>query len=158
MPARRQQEPIYVTDRGDADWLQKLLMRAVSENWCIANYCTTCGSFQMRIALGWAERGPDQRLQRRDLTDDEIATILVGLRHCHPVIDRQFDFEQAVRWVLLRIWNQFGDVAHDRLFPRLEGSWSEEVLNSMRRHYLAKLERRRLHDVRQGVKLRDWTE
>ncbi len=153
MPGILQSKPTYIVDRQDAGWLQELLARAVSENWCLESYCTTCGSFQLRISLGWAETGPD-RFRPRRVTEEEVGSVLQGLRHCRPVPETQ-EFEQAVRWVLLRIWDQFGDDAHQRLFPRLNGTWAEEVLNSMRRHYQAKMERRRQHEARQGVKKRD---
>lgn len=148
----------YISDRSEPEWLQRLLERAVAERWCTNFYCTTCGSFQLSISLGIAEWDEQKHYRRRHLTEDEAKEILTGLKNCRSPTGGSWEFEQAARWVLLRLWNQFGDEAHARLFPDLEGTWSGEVLASMRQHYKAKLERRRLQEARQGVKKRDWKE
>ena len=79
--------------------------------------------------------------------------IVEGLRNCRRSTD-----SQAIMWMLQFLWERFEQEAHDKLFPVLNGSYSGDVLGSMRAHYAAKLERHRLHDLRSGLKKKDWPE
>ena len=61
-------------------------------------------------------------------------------------------------WMLQMLWERFGDEAHAEMFPALEATYAGDVLESMRAHYAGKHERRRVHDLRHGLKKKDWPE
>lgn len=117
--------------------------------------CTTCGSYQMfELLTGqpWPERGSVPSVLRQ-VSWERAHLIVDGLRHCSDKTDRH-----AIMWMLQMLWERFGEKSHANLFPSLEGSYAGDVLASMRAHYAKKQERRRLHDLRQGLKKKDWPE
>ncbi len=148
---------IVSVDRSDRLWLQHVLSRAVAENWCMQMNCTTCGALEFRGALGFIERDAAGYIRRRPLNIEEGQEIAGALRHCTRPDTESYKAESGIMLTLYEIWCIFGDEAHNRLFPSLDGSWAGEILARMRTHYQQKLERRRIHDARQGVKKRDWT-
>lgn len=139
----------------DPLWLESELQRGVQERWCMARGCTTCGSFQMMELLTgrpWPVRGSISSALG-PMAFERAEVIVEGLARCSRRTSRE-----AIMWILQMLWERFGDDAHTRLFPALDGSYSGEVLASMRKHYAEKLERRRLHDLRHGLKKKDWPE
>ena len=117
--------------------------------------CTTCGSYQMfELLTGqpWPARGNIPTVLRL-LTRERANLIVEGVKHCSRKTN-----PEAIMWMLQMLWERFGDEAHAKIFPALEASYAGDVLASMSAHYAAKLERRRLHDLRQGVKKKDWPE
>src|SRR5665213_2835585 len=119
----------------EQNWLKEALDRYVRERWCTNMNCTTCGSPEMRallIELAWRK---EERLNGlRELTWERAERVV----HCL----REIEFplgpvgpELAVMWLLHAIWLQFGDRAHQELFPYLAGSPSGRTLEAMRVHY-----------------------
>jgi hypothetical protein len=88
------------------------------------------------------------------MTAETAETIVDGLRACTPDAAGACQMEEAARWVLYEVWRSFGD----RYFSKLDGSWAGDVLTRMQAHYQRRQEARRIHDARQGVKMRDWNE
>jgi hypothetical protein len=68
----------------------------------------------------------------------------------------EHDAEWVVRRLLITVWWKNEALADEELFPVLDGTWAGDVLERTRSHYQAKLERRRRHAGRQGIKQRDW--
>lgn len=132
--------------------LHRVLETAATENWCARTNCTTCASEQLRIALGLLDKTA-ARAQFIAMTPDMAVALIDGLKLFSPQTDA-FRFEEATRWVLYEIWRNFGD----RYFSRLDRTWTGDVLGRMREHHLRRLDARRVHEARQGVKKRDWKE
>ena len=136
-------------------WLEEELKKGARERWCMNRGCTTCGSFQMTELLTgkpWPPRGSFVFVLET-LTWERAELVVEGLKNCGPSTPRD-----AIMWMLQMIWQRFGERAHSGLFPELSGTHSGDVLFAMRAHYVEKLERRRLHDLRQGLKKKDWPE
>ncbi len=127
--------------RSDPKWLQALLRRAIDEHWCMQINCTTCGSHQLRGALSV-------------VTSDDAKLIIDGLRECAPPSADLYAFEESVRWVLYEIWRQSGE----RFDSDLNGTYAGQVLTQMQKHHARRMNARRVHEQRQGVKQRDWKE
>jgi hypothetical protein len=138
----------------DPQWLEHELQKGSSERWCMRRGCTTCGSYDMfELLTGqpWPEQASIPSVLQL-LTKERADLIICGLKHCSRKTN-----QEAIMWMLQMIWERFGDEAHTNLFPMLEGSYAENILASMRDHYTAKLERRRLHDLQQGLKKKEWS-
>jgi hypothetical protein len=108
--------------------------------------------FELLTGQRWPERGSTSSVLDL-LTRERAHLIIEGLKRCSRRTNRE-----AIMWMLYMIWVRFGDEAHANIFPALEGSFAGDVLESMRAHYAAQQERRRLHDLRQGVKKKNWPE
>ncbi len=110
------------------------------------------------------QRG-DPIIRMKNLPWERAEEVVKQLSNCHPVT-RQSDkdwrtnyaIEEGIMWLLFMIWQHFGERAHQELFPKLQGSWSGETLGKMRKHYADVQERRRVHNLRQGIKKKDWRE
>lgn len=124
-------------------WLQSLLRKAIDEHWCTQINCTTCGSDQLRAAL-------DPYLR----TSGDAKLIIGGLKECEAPRAAAYAFEEAVRWVLYAVWARFGE----RFDADLEGTYAGQVLTRMQEHHAQRMNARRIHEQRQGVKQRDWKE
>ncbi len=106
--------------------------RAIAENWCAQMWCTTCGSYRLRLLfLG----EPDSRRAIRPRTR-------LSLERAHAVVAelREIDgetpgFLEPVMAMLYWIWSEFQDRAHEEIFPALQGSWAGTVLEDMKAHY-----------------------
>lgn len=122
----------------DPKWLQALLNRAIDEHWCTQINCTTCGSHQLREALGV-------------VTSDDAKLTIDGLRECAPPSADVLAFEEAVRWILYEIWRRFGE----RFDNDLNATYAGQVLARMQEHHARRTNARRIHEQRQGVKQRD---
>lgn len=96
----------------------------------------------------WPADDPPLTLERAQL-------IVTALQDCTPHSD-QHEFDEGVRSLLYGVWLRLGPVADAEVFPALEGSWAGSVLDAMTRHYAERLEARRRHEERQGVRQRDW--
>jgi hypothetical protein len=105
----------------NGEWLQRLLERAVAEGWCTKINCTTCGSDDLRQALGLIN------VLRAGRDADQAEAIILSLRKCTPSTDVTVECESAVRWILFEVWRKFGD----RYFECLPGSWAGDVLGRM---------------------------
>jgi hypothetical protein len=138
----------------DPKWLQHLLELSISEGWCMRINCGTCASEQLRQALGLLNQSSSSQPRFLPMTAEIAEVIVDGLKVCKPSTDINCQFEEGARWVLYEVWRNFGD----RYFPKLNGTWANEVLVRMRSHYQQRQEARRIHQARQGVKMRDWTE
>lgn len=77
--------------------------------------------------------------------------IIDGLRACDPEPRNRGEMAAAARWVIYQVWHAYGDA----YFDRLAGTWAETVLEGMRAHHATRIEARRIHEERQGVKQRD---
>jgi hypothetical protein len=108
--------------------------------------------FELLTGQPWPARASIPTVLRL-LTRERAELIVEGLKHCSRKTN-----PKAIMWMLQMLWERFGEEAHTTIFPALEASYAGDVLASMRTHYAAKLERRRLHDLRQGVKKKDWPE
>lgn len=140
----------------DPQWLERELQRGAIERWCMIRGCTTCGSFQMLELLTgkpWPKRGSSISVVIPTLNWERAELIVEGLKHCSSGTNRT-----AIMWMLFMIWERFGDAAHDELFTSIDSTFSGYVLAEMREHYAKKLEKQRLHGLRQGLKKKDWPE
>ncbi|WP_170392113.1 hypothetical protein [Ruegeria arenilitoris] len=121
---------------------------AIAENWCIQMGCTTCGSYRFRLLfLG----EPDSVRAIRPKTR-------LGLERAQEVAAelREFDdsfvqFEYPVMVLLYWIWCEFGERAHEEIFPVLDGSWAGGILEAMRDHH----HRRRMQQARHEIERRN---
>lgn len=141
----------------DTNRIEAALEEAVRSGACMKIVCTTCAGTTMRgILLGQAI--PDGQWASADppLTPERASEVVAGLRECSSRSDYQF--VEGVRSLLHGIWLRFGQSAHEEIFPGLDGSWAGSVLADMKRHFNQRVEARRRHDERQGVKKRDWKE
>ena len=136
-------------DEVNGVWLQELFDRAVVGRWCLKINCTTCGNKDIRQALGQS---------RQRLGPEDARKFVVALRELGPPQKFVIEHEEAIRWMLYEIWRSDGARADNELFPLLEGTSAGVVLQRMRDHYQQRLEMRRIHEARHGVKLRDWKE
>lgn len=127
----------------DAKWLQSLLRQAIDEHWCTRINCTTCGSDQLRAAL-------DPYLR----TSADAKLVVGGLSECEPPSAHVHAFEEAVRWVLYAVWVRFGE----HFDSDMNGTYAGQVLTRMREHHAHRMNARRIHEQRQGVKQHDWKE
>jgi hypothetical protein len=139
-------------DRSNPQWLQQLMEHAVAEGWCLKMNCTTCGSDDLRQALGLLDKSSADRPRFLPMPPESAEAIVRALKACAAQSDCRM--EEATRWVLYEVWRNFGDA----YFSGLEGTWAGEVLARMRAHHQRRQEERRLHEARQGVKMRDWKE
>lgn len=141
----------------DYNWLQSIITRCVIDNLCTKTECSTCGTHPFRNEfinslgqLGLSNPEGDISLMgaKRVMNDLSECTF------CDISIPKS---EEAVRWMIYFIWCRFGnDVSDAHLFPILEGSWAENVLEDMRSHYQMVQKRSAIHVARQGKKKRDW--
>lgn len=138
----------------DPQWLQYLLERAIAERWCMRMNCATCASEQLRQALGLLDKSSSGTLRFLPMTAETAEDIIEGLRGCAPRTDASYQLEEGVRWALYEVWRNFGD----RHFSKIKGTWANEVLGRIEVHYQRRQEARRIHEARQGVKMRDWKE
>ncbi len=138
----------------DPLWLQMLLETAVRERWCLSIKCTTCPNPELRESLGLLEKVKGGRPKFHRFTQEAAEKVVVGLRECSPILNKSFEFEAAVRWVIYEIWVDY----QDKYFDVLVGTFAGSVLESMREHAGKRSEARRIHNARQGVKKRDWKE
>jgi len=113
--------------------------------------CTTCGSEDLRQALGLLDK-PAGRPHFLPMTSEAAEAIVAGLNACAPQTEAAYQREAAARWVLYEVWRNFGD----QYFSSLDGTWAGDVLGRMRAHYESRQAARRIHAVRQ--KKRNWTE
>ncbi len=145
-----------ITSAADSDplWLQHLLERAIAERWCTRTNCGTCASEQLRQALGLLDKSPLGPPRFLPVTPDYAEAMVDGLRACAPQANMTHLLEEGARWVLYEVWRNFGDT----YFSNLDGTWAGEVLDRMRSHYQRRRDARRIHDARQGVKMRHWKE
>ena len=140
----------------EQNWLDDALLRSQREEWgwCTRRNCTTCGCPKMRALLTGQSWSRGDRLVGLDLlTWERAQEVVEGLRHCQP-----HGYDEAIMWLLYEIWQRFSDRAHEELFPPLEGSMAGVILDQMRAHYARVLERQRLHNLRFGLKKKDWPE
>lgn len=125
----------------DPKWLQSVLRQAIDEHWCTRISCTTCGADQLRAAIAPC-------LQ----TSADAKMVIDGLRECgHPSAD-VYAFEEAMRWVLYAVWARFGECFDSDL----NGTYAGQVLTRMQEHHARRMNARRIHEQRQGVKQSDW--
>lgn len=143
---------MIAVDYSDSKWLQRLLAVAATENWCTSINCSTCASEQLRLALGLIKKSKRNSVVFLPLSREKAELLIAGLRLCEPIPQHDRKFEEFVRWVIYQVWSAFGD----ELFEALAGTWSGDMLARMRAHHQRRLEARRLHQSRQGVKMRDW--
>jgi hypothetical protein len=136
-------------------WLEEELARGVRERWCMRRGCTTCGSYQMiELLTGATVSGSASLRQALDnMTWTRAEEVVDGLRCCGSQTN-----PEPIMWLLLMLWQRWGDRVHDDLFPVLDGTYAGDVLSGMRAHHARTQERRRLHYLRQGVKKKDWLE
>ena len=140
----------------DADFVTRALANAAQNRWCTHISCTTCGSTEFREAVGLLGRNENGQIERRQISLAE-AQALVGSLKRVVVVDPPNDvFNEGIMLVLYSIWQQVGDAEADHLFTELDGTHAGTVLERMRVHYRWRLESRRLHATRQGVKKNDW--
>jgi hypothetical protein len=135
-------------------WLQRLLESAIAERWCTRTNCGTCASEKLRQALGLLDKSSSSQIRFLPMTAQMAEAMIDGLRACAPQAGSSHQLEEGVRWVLYEVWRNFGD----RYFLKLDGTWANEVLGRMRSHHQRRQEARRIHEARQGVKMRDWKE
>ena len=88
------------------------------------------------------------------MTAETAEAMVDGLRVCAPGANSNYQLEEGARWILYEVWRNFGD----KYFSKLDGTWASEVLGRMQFHYQRRQEARRIHEGRQGVKMRDWKE
>ena len=143
---------MFPTNRSDPQWVQQLLERAVAERWCTKINCSTCGAQDLRHAIGLIEIAPDGGRRHRPMSRELVEAIVAGLKVSTSKSATSNQMEEAVRWMLYEVWRSFGD----ENFSTLDGTWAGDVLAGMQAHYQRRQEARRLHDARQGVKIRDW--
>ena len=101
----------------------------------------------------WPKRGGSISVVIPTLNWERAELIVEGLKHCSSGTNRT-----AIMWILFMIWQRFGDAAHNQLFTTINVTYSGLILANMREHYAQKLERQRLHGLRQGLKKKDWPE
>jgi hypothetical protein len=143
-------------DRIDAIWLRNRLDEAVAEGWCLKTNCGTCANQDFRDATGLAlVREPD-RWVRPQLSTAELHELTIALRDLDIPPALPLVFEKGVMWLIYEIWRNGSTRADAELFPLLQGSYAGSILEGMRAHYQSRLEARRVHEARQGVKKRDW--
>ena len=116
--------------------------------------CGTCTSEQLRQTLGLLDKTSLGRPRFLPMTPKSAEFMVDGLRACTPRADASQQLEEGVRWVLYEVWRNFGD----RYFSKLDDTWTSEVLGRMRSHYQQRQNARRIHNARQGVRMRDWKE
>lgn len=136
----------------EPQWVCRLLHRAIVEGWCLKMNCADCGSIDLRGALGLLDHALP--LQVRSMSTEKAEAIVDGLRACSPNAASSSQMEEAARWVLYEVWCNSGDP----YFSKLDGSWAGDVLAGMQAHYQQRQLASRLHDARQGVRMRDWRE
>jgi hypothetical protein len=142
------------TAESDPLWLQHLLERAIGEGWCTRTNCGTCASEQLRLELGLLDKSSPGHPRFLPMPAETAEAMVDGLRACTPGANTSYQLEEGVRWILYEVWRHFGD----RYFSKLDGTWASEVLDRMRCHYQERQEARRIHNARQGVRMRDWKE
>jgi hypothetical protein len=130
-------------DRSNPDWLLPIIDCATRENWCVRIGCTTCPSVELRRALALLD-DVGARWVILPLSETAAAEIVAGLTRWPGGAGA----EQTVRWLLFEVWRHFDD----RLLTPLAGTPAGAVLSRMREHYAERLEARRVHDARQGVR------
>jgi hypothetical protein len=141
-------------ERTGAYWLQDVLGQAASEGWCMQLNCTTCGCPEMRALLtGYTWSRGQRPLGLGTLSWERALQVVDGLRLCDQNIDAQ-----PVMWLLYAIWLRFGEKAHEELFPRLDESFAGTILDRMKAHHANDVERRRIHNLKFGLKKKDWPE
>jgi hypothetical protein len=134
--------------------LEDLLLDGSRERWCASLGCTTCGSPELSGILAEHPGLRPPSLQRALRIARELAAVdhdRLELRMeaearvastCNSQHVEQYDLQsrlywcrQAVMWLIYRLWRQFGDDAHNVIFPVLAGSWAGSIYDSMRSHY-----------------------
>lgn len=142
-------------NRSDPKWLKQVLEQAIADRWCTRINCTTCASEELRYALGLLDKSASGRHRFLPMTPEIAEAIIAGLKEvCPKQCEAGHQVEEAARWVLYEVWRNFGN-SH---FASLDGTWAGDVLSRMQAYYQRRLEARRIHDARQGVKMRNWKE
>ncbi len=141
-------------DQSDPPWLQALLLQAIEKKWCTQINCTTCASGELRQALGLLDMPAKGSARFIKMTPEAAQSIILDLKAYNPQNEHSYELELAVRWILYEVWRNY----EDRYFTELDGTWAGEVLSGMRTHYQQRQEALRIHNARQGVKMRDWEE
>ncbi len=108
------------------------IRRAIAENWCTRMSCTTCGSYRLRLLfLG----EPDSRRAIRPRTRLSIERAHAVVAELREIDDETPGFREPVMAILYWIWSEFYDRAHEEIFPALQDTWVDSVLEHMKAHY-----------------------
>ena len=140
------------------NWLQDKLEYGVRNHWCARSWCTTCGSPDMKaLLLGIPKRSGMHSVPYETLQKERALEIIHQLNLLSPPFSvSAYELEEFTQWLFLKIWQRFGDEAHQDIFSQLQPGWALDVLDRMRRHYADRQRARAIHDARQGIKKKDW--
>jgi hypothetical protein len=139
--------------------LEAILVRGSSARWCVKSSCSTCPCPQMREIIGEGRRPPyskpskdrvkqvcrelaaiDRDRLRLAISKSQEFTLRSDRKRTkarpRPGEDERFGWcEDAVMWLLHRVWVLYGDEAHSFAFPPLRDSWAGGIYQRMRNHY-----------------------
>lgn len=139
-PARDIPGDTPAPDHADGgDWLHTFIEYAVRKRMCTRVGCTTCGALQFRHGVLEALSAVTGRPPRRQMSVRNARELLTALRYVGPHEAEPWEFESAVRLLIMEIsWTLGGHGSEPELESALEGTWAGELLWRMKMHYEAR--------------------
>lgn len=130
-----------------SQWLQDFLGDALREDLCTKVRCTTCGGIPFRKGL-LAALGRHLGVGPLDsLGQEGLVALRSALSALGPPPPGNPWMEGAVRFLLFEVWSGPPTIG-GALEMELEGSWSGEIFDRMKRHHEARMLARQSHEER----------
>lgn len=135
-------------------WMEDYLVVAVERDLCMKVYCTTCGAIKFRTGLRTLAANATGQSPTAEINSQVALVLGTQLALLVPGRLAPHRLKEAVRFVLCEVWDAVGARTGERtLAPKLAGTWSGSVLESMQAHDREKTEAHKRHEVASNPEL-----